>query len=137
MSKVEYNIKKITPYEKEVLEILWEKDQSLTAREIVNYCVNKKWKPSYINIMIKSLLEKELIREFGFKRSGKNFARMYEPTMTEAEWIIYQINDQVKDRGKLLREVLRKILENTCDIEKLEEIQSLIEDRKRKLLMNK
>lgn len=89
MSKVEYNIKKITPYEKEVLEILWEKDQSLTAREIVNYCVNKKWKPSYINIMIKSLLEKELIREFGFKRSGKNFARMYEPTMTEAEWIIY------------------------------------------------
>ena len=73
---------KITPYEKEVLDTLWESEQALTAREIVNYCDNKSWKPSYIHIMINSLLKKELIKEAGFKQTTKNFARMYRPTIS-------------------------------------------------------
>lgn len=131
---MEKKIKKVTPYEKEVMETLWENGKPLTAREIVKYCENKKWKPSYINIMTKSLLDKELIREVGFKRSGKNFARIYEPTMTEEEWIVYQLMVQVKDRNQLLREVLRAILKDTYEIEKLDEIQDLIEARKREII---
>ena len=52
----------LTNSEKEVMEVLLKSDQPLTAREIVIYCVNKSWKPSYIYLMINSLLEKRMIQ---------------------------------------------------------------------------
>lgn len=133
VEKMDKSKKRITPYEKEVLEALWENEKPLTAREIVYYCVNKSWKPSYINIMIKSLLEKELIREAGFKRSGKNFARMFEPTMTEGEWVVHHLIEKKINKGKLLREVLSQLLENIQDVEKVEQLSILINNRKREL----
>ena len=128
--------KKITPYEKEVLDTLWESGEALTAREIVNYCVNKSWQPSYIHIMINSLLEKEMIKEAGFKQTSKNFARMYMPSMTEEEWFSYQMMEKVKNRDVLLKNVLSEILKDTWDVEKIDELKAVIEERKREILAN-
>ena len=128
--------KNITPYEKEVLDALWESGEALTAREIVNYCVNKSWKPSYIHLMINSLLEKKMIKEAGFKQTSKNFARMYMPSMTEEEWFSYQMMEKVKNRDVLLKNVLSEILKDTWDVEKIDELKAVIEERKREILAN-
>ena len=128
--------KKITPYEKEVLDTLWGSEQALTAREIVNYCDNKSWKPSYIHIMINSLLEKKLIKEVGFKQTTKNFARMYRPTMTKDEWMIYQLTEEVKDQKVLMKYVLSEILKDTWEIKEIDELQAMLNERKRKISGN-
>ena len=128
--------KKLTPYEKEVLDTLWKNEQALTAREIVNHCDDKSWKPSYIHIMLNSLLEKKLIKEVGFKQATKNFARMYRPAMTKDEWMIYQLTEEVKDQKVLKKYVLSEILKDTWEIKEIDELQAMLNERKRKISGN-
>ena len=122
--------KRITPYEKEVLEALWENEKPLTAREIVYYCVNKSWKPSYIYLMINSLLEKEMIQVEGEKRSVKKYARAYTPTLTEAEWYARKLISQTKDKNAFICTVLRELLKEIDDLEEIVELEKKINKRK-------
>lgn len=86
-------MKKITDSEKDVLNLLWDTGRPLSSAEIVRMCVNRTWKPSYIHIMINSLLKKEMIKVAGFKQTTKNFARIFEPTMTREQWNLFQIKE--------------------------------------------
>lgn len=121
---------KLTNSEKEVLEVLWEADQPLAAREIVNYCVKKTWKPSYIHLMINSLLEKGMIRVEGEKRSVKNYARTYKPTMTEEEWYARELISQIKDKNAFICIVLRELLKEIDDPEEIIELEKAVNKRK-------
>ncbi|SOB72664.1 Penicillinase repressor [Anaerobutyricum hallii] len=121
---------KLTNSEKEVMDVLWKSDQPLTAREIVVNCVKKTWKSSYIHIMINSLLEKEMIQVEGQKRSGKNYARTYKPTMTEDEWYATQLINQAKDRKNFISIVFKELLEQIEDPEKIVELEEEINKKK-------
>ena len=123
---------KLTNSEKEVMDVLWKSDQPLTAREIVVNCVKKTWKSSYIHIMINSLLEKEMIQVMGQKRSGKNFARAYKPTMTEDEWYATQLINQLKDRKNFISMVLKELLEQIEDLEIIVELEKEINKKRKK-----
>ena len=120
----------LTSSEKEVLEVLWKSDQPLTAREIVIYCVNKTWKPSYIYLMINSLLEKGIIQVEGEKRSVKNYARAYTPTMTEEEWYVRKLISQTKDKKAFICTVLRELLKEIDNMEEIVELEKKINKRK-------
>ena len=63
--------KKLTDSEKQVLDLLWDSNEPLTSTEIVKLCAGRTWKPSYIHIMINSLLKKEMIKVAGFKRDNE------------------------------------------------------------------
>lgn len=121
---------KLTNSEKEVMDVLWKSDQPLTAREIVVNCVKKTWKSSYIHIMINSLLEKEMIQVEGQKRSGKNYARTYKPTMTEDEWYATQLINQAKDRKNFISIVFKELLEQIEDPKKIVELEEEINKKK-------
>ena len=120
----------LTSSEKEVLEVLWKSDQPLTAREIVIYCVNKTWKPSYIYLMLNSLVEKWMIQVEGEKRSVKNYARAYTPTMTEEEWYVRKLISQTKDKKAFICTVLRELLKEIDDLEEIVELEKKINKRK-------
>lgn len=121
---------KLTNSEKEVLELLWKSDQPLTAREIVNYCVKKTWKPSYIYLMINSLLEKGMIQIEGEKRSVKNYARTYKPTMTEEEWYAMELISQTEDKKAFICIVLRELLKEINNLEEIIELEEKVNKRK-------
>ncbi len=125
---------KLTNSEKEVMDVLWKSDQPLTAREIVVNCVKKTWKSSYIHIMINSLLEKEMIQVEGQKRSGKNYARTYKPTMTEDEWYATQLINQAKDRKNFISIVFKELLEQIEDPEKIVELEEEINKKKKEII---
>ena len=76
-------VAKLTESENQVMDLLWDQeDDYLTSSEIVENCENRIWKPSYIHILINSLLKKEMIEVAGFKKTTKNYARTFRPTMT-------------------------------------------------------
>ena len=52
----------LTRSEKQIMELLWSIDEPLTCLEIIDRCEDKRWKDSYIHIMIRSLLDKGMIR---------------------------------------------------------------------------
>lgn len=126
-------MKKITNSEQEVLDLLWDTGEPLTSTEIVKMCVNRKWKPSYIHIMINSLLKKEMIKVAGFKQTTKNFARIFEPTMTREQWNLFQIKKEKSASGNILKEMLYSILKEEMDIETLDKLSDIIQKRKNEL----
>lgn len=125
--------KKITDSEREVLELLWNSDEPLTSTEIVRLCVGRTWKSSYIHIMINSLLKKEMIKVAGFKKTTKNYARTFEPTMTRDQWNLFQMKQEKGVTAELLKEMLEMIITEGADEEVLEELFEVIEKRKEEL----
>ena len=122
--------KNVTDSEREVLELLWNSDEPLTSTEIVRLCIGRTWKSSYIHIMINSLLKKEMIRVAGFKKTTKNYARTFEPTMTRDQWNLLRMKQEKGVTAELLKEM---IITEGADEEILEELFEVIEKRKEEL----
>ena len=125
--------KNVTDSEREVLELLWNSDEPLTSTEIVRLCIGRTWKSSYIHIMINSLLKKEMIRVAGFKKTTKNYARTFEPTITRDQWNLLRMKQEKGVTAELLKEMLEMIITEGADEEILEELFEVIEKRKEEL----
>lgn len=78
----------ITPSEYEVLEVMWSTGKELTASEIVEISKNKTWKSSSVHLLMASLLKKDLVEISGFKKTTKNFARTFKPSISKSDFII-------------------------------------------------
>ena len=73
---------KLTKSELEIMQVLWKAGRSLTRGEILSLSAEKSWKDSSIHILLNGMLKKQAIREDGFARSGKVWARLYAPCVT-------------------------------------------------------
>ena len=78
----------ITPSEYEVLEVMWNAEKELTASEIVKISQNKTWKSSSVHLLMTSLLKKDLVEISGFKKTTKNFARTFKPSISKSNFIL-------------------------------------------------
>ena len=81
----------LTKSEEEIMYLLWDLDEPLTSSEIVKKAVNKTWKKSYINLLINSLLKKDMIKVVGVKQMTKNYARTFVPTMQSSRFLTDRI----------------------------------------------
>ncbi len=123
----------LTKSEKQLMEVLWNADAPLTSAEIVNRSEDKTWKDSYIHIMLRSLLKKELIKVDGVELVCKNYARKFAPTMTKDEYIIKTlIGEEVWSRDQVPPLVV-SFVKNEADLEMLERISEIISERKREI----
>ena len=70
-------------------------------------------------IKMGSLMEKGLLREVGFVRSGKTYARTFEPAMSQAEYLAQVINERLPaaELPELLSFLMQKY-ETTPQIQK-------------------
>ena len=98
----------LTKSEEEIMYLLWDLDEPLTSSEIVKKAVNKTWKKSYINLLINSLLKKDMIKVVGVKQMTKNYARTFVPTMTKDAYAIKQISDRPNFADSDIPSLLRK-----------------------------
>ena len=91
----------LTKSEEEIMYLLWDLDEPLTSSEIVKKAVNKTWKKSYINLLINSLLKKDMIKVVGVKQMTKNYARTFVPTMTkDAQMFLMSLKLSLKSAVK-------------------------------------
>ena len=97
----------LTKSEEEIMYLLWDLDEPLTSSEIVKKAVNKTWKKSYINLLINSLLKKDMIKVVGVKQMTKNYARTFVPTMTKDAYAIKQISDRPNFADDYTRNYIR------------------------------
>ena len=124
---------KITDSEKQVLDLLWDQETPLTSTEIVHLSKDRTWKSSYIHIMITSLLKKEMIHVAGFKKTTKNYARTFEPTMTREQWTLLQVTQQQKDSSRTLSQVFTALLEEETNPNLLDELSEMLDARRKEL----
>ena len=123
-------MKKLTNSEMQVMELLWDCNVPLTTSEMVDYCKDRIWKASYIHIIVKSLLDKEMIQIAGFKKTVKNYARTFEASMSKEDWLIMQVKGEQKDNPRVLLMLLKSLLEEEEDIEYLDELAERVRQYK-------
>ena len=85
----------LTKSEQQIMEIFWQADHAMAQTEVVKTCVDRKWKERSIFSMLNSLMEKGLLREVGFVRSGKTYARTFEPAMSQAEYLAQVVSERL------------------------------------------
>ena len=130
-------IKRLTDSERQVLDLLWDSDEPLTSTEIVKLCAGRTWKPSYIHIMINSLLKKEMIKVAGFKKTTKNYARTFTPTMSRDQWSLFQVKQEQKSASSAMSHLFTAFFEEETDLELLDELSELLDNRRKELRMQK
>lgn len=123
----------LTKSEREIMELLWKTNNSLTATEIVSLSPKKTWKTSYIHLLLNSLLKKELIKVSGIKQTTKNFARTFQAALTREEYLILEIKKQDKVSSHALPFLVSALINETEDTELINELEEMIQKRKEKL----
>ena len=68
----------LTKSEQQIMEIFWQADHPMAQTEVIHTCEDRKWKERSIFSMLNSLMAKGVLREVGFVRSGKTYARTFE-----------------------------------------------------------
>ena len=72
----------LTKSEQQIMEIFWQADHPMAQTEVIHTCEDRKWKERSIFSMLNSLMAKGVLREVGFVRSGKTYARTFEPAIS-------------------------------------------------------
>ena len=121
----------LTKSELAIMEVMWEQEEALTASEIIKASGDKEWKNSSIHLMVNALLEKGFLEVAGFKKTTKNYARTFKPTMTKEKYFVRKVmgNTPVAEKKKIYMQLLKEVDE----IETLDTIKEEIYARKKEL----
>ena len=124
-------VKHLTKSELAIMEVMWEQEEPLTATEIIKVSGDKEWKNSSVHLLINALLEKGILEVAGFKKTSKNYARTFKPTMTQEKYYIEKVmgNATAEERKRIYEELLNEVE----DLETLEEIAAGIKARRQEL----
>ena len=124
-------VKHLTKSELAIMEVMWEQEEPLTATEIIKVSGDKEWKNSTVHLLINALLEKGILEVAGFKKTTKNYARTFKPTMTQEKYYIEKVmgNATAEERKRIYEELLNEVE----DLETLEEIAAGIKARRQEL----
>ena len=114
----------LTKSEEEIMYLLWDLDEPLTSSEIVKKAVNKTWKKSYINLLINSLLKKDMIKVVGVKQMTKNYARTF---------VIKQISDRPNFADSDIPTLFSELIEKTESSEIFDKLEALLKKRREEL----
>ena len=88
----------LTKSEQQIMEIFWQADHPMAQTEVIHTC-------EY------SLMAKGVLREVGFVRSGKTYARTFEPAISHAEYLALVVAEQLpaKQFPELLASLLQRV----------------------------
>ena len=117
-------IPKITNSEKQILEVLWDEEKPLTFSD------DRTWKASSVHLLLNSLLNKDLIEVAGFKKTTKNYARTFQPTMTREEYSINQLRQEQRNTSRTLSRLFNALLKDEEDDDLLKELADMVDSRR-------
>lgn len=123
-------IPKITNSEKQILEVLWDEEKPLTSSEIVGVSDDRTWKASSVHLLLNSLLNKDLVEVAGFKKTTKNYARTFQPTMTREEYSINQLRQEQRNTSRTLSRLFHALLKDEEDDDLLKELADMVDSRR-------
>lgn len=124
---------KLTNSEQEVMELLWKIDKALSTNDIINMSETRSWKKSYVHILVNSLLKKKMIKVDGMERSGKNYARLFAPTISKEQYSIQEITSNENLSNDLYVPVMSGMFQKIDDKQVIDELQKELDKRKREL----
>ncbi len=125
---------RLTKSEKEVMDTFWENEEGLTCTELVEASTEKSWKKTSAHLLIRSLLAKGFLDVSGFKKTTKNYARIFKAKMSFEDYMIEVImaNSTAEDRKQLIFKLI-----DEATLEELEDMKKTIDKYRLQLLYRK
>ena len=121
---------RLTRSEKEIMNKFWEKEEGFTCTELVDASPDRSWHKTSAHLLINSLLAKEFIEVSGFRKSTKNYARIFKAKFSYEDYAIkiIMVNSTADSRKKLMYKLI-----NEATLEELEEMKEIIESQMNKI----
>ena len=115
---------RLSKSEKEIMDKFWENEGELTCTELVDASPDRSWRKASAYLLINSLLEKGFIEVSGFRKSTKNYARIFKAKFSYEDYAIkiIMVNSTADSRKKLMYKLI-----NEATLEELEEMKEIIE----------
>lgn len=124
---------RLTKSENEIMELMWKEGHPLSRSEIIELTPERSWKPSSIHILLNSLLEKKAIEVSGFVQTTKNYARTFSPSLSADSYAVMQIRNSTAFSENSVPHLLESLVEDVTSTEILEQLEKIVEGRKKKL----
>lgn len=118
-------MKKITGKQLDVMHALWESHKAMTASEIVQD--NAELNINTVQASLKQLLKKEYIRVADIVYSGTVLCRSYAPLISKEQYV-----GEFFSKGEMLKTAAH-LIEGVNDVQELEELKQLINERQKAL----
>lgn len=122
----------LTNGEWEVMGIFWNAGEPLTQAELLARADrDRSWKDRSVYILLNRLLKKGMLKEDGFVRSNKAFARRFSPTMSFESYLVAEMySHAVKpDLPRLLDALMER---DAPDPQTIEELRKICRQRSRR-----
>lgn len=124
-------VEHLTKSELAIMEVMWDQEEALTAAEIIKVSGDKEWKNSSVHLLVNALLDKGFLEVAGFKKTTKNYARTFKPTMTQEKYYIQKVMGNATEEEK--KKIYSELLKEVEDLEILDEIAAGIKARREEL----
>ena len=80
-------------------------------------------------MLLNSLLKKGAIREAGFVKSQTNIGRTFEAMLDENEYVIMQINSDIKERNLSIVDLMAGLINQETDKTVVEKLEKVIQEK--------
>lgn len=124
----------LSPTEQQVMEIFWSVGTPLTSVELSKYATENGWKKSYIYILIRSLLKKQMIEPCGTLQYGTQYARQFKPLISKEEYaaqLAMSLNLNHNSICKVAVSLAQQTSSDTAEIVK--QLESIIHEFRKEL----
>lgn len=119
----------LTKSEKQIMDLLWSVDKPLSCAEIVELSGDKTWKDSYVHSLIKSLLEKDVVKIDSFELISRSYARKFAPKVTKEEYYLREYFEENPENS--MPALFAAFAKNKADKNSMEEIEEMIRNWKK------
>lgn len=127
----------LTKRENQILDILWDTNEPMTASEIVSSCPDLT--KSTVQAVLRKLLTNKYIEVADIVHSGTVLCRKYRPTFSRSQFIASQlkrsfsINPTAISRIELFSGLLGDMEDSSISLKEIEEMEKMLEKYKEKL----
>lgn len=127
----------LTKRENQILDILWNTNEPMTASEIVSSCPDLT--KSTVQAVLRKLLTNKYIEVADIVHSGTVLCRKYRPTFSRSQFIASQlnrsfsINPSAISRMELFSGLLGDIENPGISLNEIKEMEKMLEEYKEKL----
>lgn len=122
--------KKLSNREIDVMNILWNSEEPLTASGITQ--IEPALSINTVQVVLKNLMKKSYIKVADIVYSGTVLSRAYEPALSQGEYITSQV---LEDKG-LNTDIFAALIEKETDTDVIDELEEILKARKKELMGN-
>lgn len=125
--------------EKELMELFWDAGCPLARAEILERAATREcsWKPNSVHILVNSLLDKGALQVSGFYLNSRKLGRTFEPAMTREDYAFMQVEQAASlartEVGMGASRLVAALFDEEADMETLDEMASVIRDKKKEI----